>query len=439
MNGDGTAWRGAGLKGAAPGGANRVGLCLMGLAILATAFLAYANLKAALPTAEWWAALVHPDLASMPQLIAHYAFLPRLTVGLLCGVGLGLAGVLFQQVLDNPLAEPGTLGVFAGAKLALALATLWAPALLALGYEPVAIAGGSACVGLVLLLARRTGFAPLAVILSGLVIALCFEAINKMLVIAYFEDLNDLFTWQAGWLNQNSWVTAMTLAPQVALAALAAAVLARPLALLDLDEAGARSVGLPIATIRFVTLVVGVLVSASVVGAVGVIGFIGLAGPALARASGARRLRDRLLWGSLASALLLTLADQAAQRLAGRSGIPVGAVTALLGAPLLIWLIVRLRAGGSEPRPSLPIPATRRVRPGAAFAWLLLLLVVAVAIALSLGRLPDGWHWSLSGADLGAVLPWRAPRVLAALGAGCMLGCAGALLQRLTGNPIASP
>ncbi|MEH3117463.1 MAG: Fe(3+)-hydroxamate ABC transporter permease FhuB [Methylorubrum populi] len=414
-----------------------LGATLVALAGIATILLFGLNLAGTLPAAGWSAALLHPDPGNLPQLVVHDSLLPRLAVGLLCGAGLGLAGALFQQVLDNPLAEPGTLGVFAGAKLALALATLWLPELLAFGYEPVALTGGAACLGLVLLLSNRQGFAPLAVILAGLIVALYFEAIAKMLVLAHFEALADLFQWQAGWLNQNSWSVAASLAPRIGLAALAAALLARPLALLDLDEAGARSLGLPIAWIRLAALLVAVFLGASIAGAVGAIGFIGLAGPAIARLGGARRLRDRMLWGSLVGAVLLALADQLVQALFGRIGLPTGTVTALLGAPLLVVLLVRLRKPDTETRLAVAPSAARRRRSWPLVAALVPTLLLLVLVALALGRLPGGWVWTWS--DLGPLLPWRAPRVFAALGAGVMLGGAGTLLQRLTGNPIASP
>ncbi|SFT27465.1 Fe(3+)-hydroxamate ABC transporter permease FhuB [Methylobacterium sp. yr668] len=413
-------WRGAGL---------------LALALAVSAALLHANLAAVLPPGQWWAALLHPTDGDMPQLVLRDSLLPRLAMAVLAGGGLGLAGVLFQQVLDNPLAEPGTLGVFAGAKLALALATLWWPALLIYGYEPVAGAGAALCTGLVLLLSGRSGYAPSTVILAGLVVGLSAEAANRMLVLAHFDALSDLYAWQAGALNQNNWDGVRGLVPRLALAALAAGLLARPLTLIELGDAGARGLGVSTAGTRLAALALGVAVGASVTGYLGVIGFVGLAGPAIARYGGARRLRDRLLWGPVAGAVLLVLTDQLVQRLIGRSGVPTGAVTALVGAPLLVGLILGLRTAREAPPAPGPIPV-RLARPWPAIGALAILALAAVGLSLTLGRDAQGWLWS---PDPGALLAWRAPRALAALGAGAMLAYAGGLLQRLTGNPLASP
>lgn len=416
--------------------AHRPALVAAGLGGLAAA-LALANLSAVAPTTDWFAAAFAPDGNDMRELVVHYSLLPRLAVALLCGIGLGLSGALMQQVLRNPLAEPGTLGVFAGARLALVAATLWAPGLLAYGYEPVALAGGASCMAVVLALARGRGFAPVAVVLSGMIVSLALEAANKMLTIGNYETLSDLLIWQAGSLAQNSWETAAGLAPRIAAAIAAAALISRALGLLDLDDSGARSLGARLAATRLVALVIAVLVSASIVGAVGAIGFIGLAGPAIARAAGARSLGERLVWGAAISAAILALTDQAVVMAARGAQLPTGSVTALFGAPLLLWLVWRLRstAGG--------LTAAPKSRGGASWGGapaLLLLpaLAAAVWLALSLGRVPDGWRWAF-GPEFAVMAPWRAPRIAAALAAGFLLSVAGALLQRVSGNPMASP
>ncbi|PZQ12930.1 MAG: Fe(3+)-hydroxamate ABC transporter permease FhuB [Ancylobacter novellus] len=410
------------------------------LGLLALGFaLAVFNLSAAAPPGRWLEALVAPDIGDMRELIVRYSALPRIAVALLCGAGLGLAGALLQQVLRNPLAEPGTLGVFAGARFALYAATLWAPGLLAFGYEPLALAGGAASMALVLALARGRGFAPFAVVLAGLIVSLALEAANKMLTIGNFEQLSDLMIWQAGSLAQNDWSAAAGLGPRIALAALAAALLARPLALLDLDEAGAKSLGVPLSFIRFAAVVVAVLVSASVVGAVGAIGFVGLAGPAVARAAGARSFGQRLVWGAGVSAGVLLLTDQALVAATGGMLPPTGAVTALLGAPLLLWLVWRFRSTASGERAADEGPRAGSGAPGLGLLLPLVpLAAVAVWLALSLGRTPDGWLWAW-GRDFAALSTWRGPRVAAALSAGFMLSAAGAILQRISGNPMASP
>jgi iron complex transport system permease protein len=405
--------------------------------LAAGVLLAALNLSAELPPDRWAQAFLDPDESAMGELVAHYSALPRVALALLCGAGLGLSGALLQQVLRNPLAEPGTLGVFAGARFALFAATLWAPSLLAFGYEPLALAGGTASMALVLALCRGRGFAPAVVVLAGMIVSLALEAANKMLTIGNYEILSDLLIWQAGSLAQNDWSSAARLLPRIVLAGLLAALITRPLSLLDLDDAGARSLGGRLALTRFAALGIAVLVSASVSATVGAIGFIGLAGPAVARAAGARKVGQRLVWGALVSAGMLLLTDQALVATTGGTLPPTGAVTALLGAPLLLWLVWRFRSTAPGER------VERLAAPRRAGGWrsvLALVPVVAAAalLAMSLGRTPEGWRWA-TGPELAALATWRGPRVAASLAAGFMLSVSGAILQRISGNPMASP
>ncbi|MDQ0467881.1 Fe(3+)-hydroxamate ABC transporter permease FhuB [Labrys wisconsinensis] len=427
--------------GAARGaGARPVGAALL-LALVAAAALAATllNLTAQLPAPLLAQAVLAPDLGDMRQVLVHYSALPRLTVSLLCGAALGLAGAVFQQVLRNPLAAPDTLGVAAGAQLALALATLAAPELLVWGRDGVALAGGAAAVAAVFALAWRKSLSPLAVVLAGLVVGLQAGAAGAALVLLKHEWLQSLFIWGAGSLGQQDWTTVLRLAPRLGLAVLALGLMLRPLTLLGLDDAGARSLGLPLEVHRFLALGLAVAITAFVVAAVGVIGFVGLAAPALARLGGARRLGARLLAAALIGAVLLWAADQAVQIVTGLQGdlLPTGAVTALVGAPLLLFLLPRLSLGVEPPALASERPV-RALRPGRLLALLAAGLCVAAVLALLVGPGPQGWRIAL-GEDLTGLLPWRLPRIAAALAAGAMLAVAGVMMQRLTGNPMASP
>ncbi len=128
--------------------------------LLGVAFaLSIVNLNVALPYAQWRQALWQPDVDDIAQMLFHYSLLPRLAVALLVGAGLGLVGVLFQQVLRNPLAEPTTLGVATGAQLGITVTTLWAiPGVLASQFAALAggLSGGRAGVW------RLVGQAPVA-------------------------------------------------------------------------------------------------------------------------------------------------------------------------------------------------------------------------------------------------------------------------------------
>ncbi|MCK2184305.1 Fe(3+)-hydroxamate ABC transporter permease FhuB [Halomonas getboli] len=412
-------------------------VCL--LLSLLTASLALAHLHDGLGLAAGLSSLVAIPDASADALVLHFAWWPRLAMALMAGGGLALAGVLMQQVLRNPLAAPTTLGVASGANLALMAASLLAPGLLALGREWVALTGGGLAMGLVFALAWRRGLSPVVVVLGGLVVNLYFGALSMVLLLFHQEALKGLLIWGAGSLAQNGWSDAAFLAPRLALGALGAVWLLRPLAVLELDEAGARSLGVSLKWLRLGGLGLAVFLTGCVVSTVGIVGFIGLAAPNIVRLAGARRLGTRLLWSTLLGALLLATTDQLLQRYAGTlpTLIPTGATTAALGAPLLLWLIPRLRLNGSAPPSHAGTPAPRHPAPRRRIAGLALALVAMTVLAALAGQGADGWQWA-SPLDTN-LLEWRWPRLLAAAGCGLMLAIAGTLIQRLTANPMASP
>ncbi|MBS9402148.1 Fe(3+)-hydroxamate ABC transporter permease FhuB [Halomonas sp. TRM85114] len=370
------------------------------------------------------------------SLTLHYSWWPRLSMALLAGGGLALAGVLMQQVLRNPLAAPTTLGVASGANLALMLATLMAPGLLMLGREWVALAGGGGAMALVMALVWQRGLAPVVVVLAGLVVNLYAGALGMALLLFHQEALKGLLIWGAGSLAQNGWSDVVFLAPRVLLGALAAWLLLRPLSVLELDDASARSLGVSLKHLRLAGLGLAVFITGCVVSVVGVVGFIGLAAPNIVRLAGARRLGARLAWSTLLGALMLATADLLLQHSSGAlpTLIPTGATTAALGAPLLLWLIPRLRLGGRQPTASR-LDVKRHPRPTRLALGLAMLLSVAVILAVTLGQTADGWFASLAG----DVLQWRVPRLIAAAASGVMLAIAGTLIQRITANPMASP
>lgn len=415
-------------------------IALLALLAAAAGGLSVFNLLQQLPLAQWGQALRAPDIDNVQQMVFHYSLLPRLCIALLAGAGLGLVGVLFQQVLRNPLAEPATLGVSAGAQLGLTIATLWMLPGGALTEQLAAMAGAIVVGALVFGVAWGKRMSPVTLILAGLVLGLYCGAVSSLLALFNYEQLQGLFLWSTGSLNQQDWSAVQFILPRLLLAALLAALLIRPLTLLGLDDGVARNLGLGLALARFSALALAIVFSAMLVNAVGVIGFIGLFAPLMAKMLGARRLAHRMMLAPLLGALLLWLTDQLMVWLAlVWREIPTGAATALIGAPLLLWLLPRLRSAATPPPMNLGdrVPAERQHLP----RWLVLggaLLLAGLAVALMLGKNAAGWHWSV-GTEFESLWPWRWPRMLSALAAGVMLAVAGTLIQKLTGNPMASP
>ena len=377
---------------------------------------------------------------TLESILLWHSLVPRSVTALICGAALGLAGLLLQRVLRNPIADASTLGVVSGAQLALTFATAFAPAAIAFSREGVALAGAIGAVALVLGLSWRRGLDPLTVVLSGMVVALLAAALSATVILAKGEYMLSLFIWGAGSLNQQSWDAALSLGPRLLLGWLSAALLLRPLALLSLDDGTARSLGLALHATRIAVLGIAIWLAASVTAEVGVIGFVGLAAPALAREIGARTPRQFLLAAPAVGALLLSITDSSVQLLG--SGFadfaPTGAATALFGGPLLLWLMRRV----SPAPPAQAVDAmalTRRIaRPRHWLVALALAIAVIAVFGLVLGRGPQGWGLA-TGALFAELLPFRGPRLVAAGAAGALLGAAGCLMQRLTANPLAGP
>lgn len=371
--------------------------------------------------------------------LAYYSLLPRLAMAGVCGFALGLAGMLFQHVLGNPLASPSTLGIEAGAQLSLGIVMLWFPAILGWSRDVSTVFGGFAAMGIVFAVAWRFKFNPVVVILAGMVTGFYCAAIVTLLTLMNDHYLSGLFIWGGGSLNQNDWRQVSTLIPKVIGCTLIAVVLVKQLTVLTLGDA-ATSLGARLQVIRASALFVAVALTSFTVSAVGIIGFLGLAAPAIARAIGARRIATRLFGASLCGAALLITVDQLVQLYNGATGIamPTGAVTALIGAPVLLFLMYKRSLPNIIAGQDRVIPAASS-RPRMLLVGLTVLLVATSLLAVFVGRDVNAAWANQSGDILASLLPWRLPRLVAAASAGVLLALSGALLQRLTGNALASP
>ncbi|MCQ1838491.1 Fe(3+)-hydroxamate ABC transporter permease FhuB [Neorhizobium galegae] len=377
--------------------------------------------------------------AALDAILLWNSLLPRAAIALIAGAALGLAGALLQRVLRNPIADASTLGIASGAQLALTLSLGFLPLMTGISRELVAFAGGFAAVAIVLALSWRRGLDPVTVAISGMIVSLIAASLSVTLVLARGEYAMSIHIWGAGALNQQDWSGVISLAPRLAAGILAAALLLRPLNVLALDDSSARSLGVALHGVRFSILVLAVWLSASVTATVGIIGFLGLAAPTMARFCGARTTGQVMMAAPLAGAAVLFLADCLTQLLGpGFSDlVPTGAATALLGGPLLLLLLPRVH-GFSAVTATVDAASRQLRKPAAALSLLAAALVIIFALVLTLSPTDHGWSVAL-GPLFSELLPFRLPRILAAGGAGAMLGAAGFIMQRVTGNPIASP
>jgi iron complex transport system permease protein len=274
--------------------------------------------------------------------------LPRVVLAALVGASLATAGALFQALLRNPLADPYVLGVSGGAALG-GIVVLAAGGALGLGYAAVPPASFAGAIATLLLLFAVAGgrgrLSPTTLLLTGVVFnAFASAAIVFLAAGAGLAQGASLFLWLIGNLSEARFEVAGWVAAFLALGLACALPLARALNLLALGEEPAAQLGVPVDAVRRLLLVATSLMVGAAVSVSGLIGFVGLIIPHLLRLSVGPDHRLLLPAATLGGAAFLVVCDTAARTVLGGRELPVGAITALVGGPLFLFL---LRRGGS--------------------------------------------------------------------------------------------
>jgi len=272
--------------------------------------------------------------------------LPRATLAILAGFAFGIAGVTFQTMLRNPLASPDIIGISSGASVA----AVFGIVVLSLSETLVsvlAVCGALLTAIAIYLLSNKGGFAGTRLILIGIGIAAMLDAgVTYVLSKAAAWDLQSAMRWLTGSLNGTTWSAVLPLAIAAALLVPALLMKGRDLGMLRLGDDSAASLGVRVQRTRVVVIVAAVALLAFATAATGPIAFVAfMAGPIAARIVGPGA--SLLLPAGLVGALLVQLSDLLGQ-FAFDSRYPVGVVTGVLGAPYLIYLLIRTnRSGGS--------------------------------------------------------------------------------------------
>jgi iron complex transport system permease protein len=270
--------------------------------------------------------------------------MPRVVLGTLAGAGLAVAGAAWQGVLRNPLADPYLVGASAGAAVGAAAALLFGVGGGASLTLPLLAFGGSlAAVGVVYRLASEPG-RPLSVerlLLAGVAVSSLLSAVLSLLMLIRQDAFTQLYLWLIGGLAGRGWEHVGLLACYGGLAAAGLWWWVPRLNLMQLGEQTARSLGVDHRRDPQVVVGLAALLTAAVVSVCGMIGFLGLVVPHLARLLAGPDMRRALPVAALLGAILLTLGDLAARTLWAPVEIPVGVLTALLGAPFFLFLLAR--------------------------------------------------------------------------------------------------
>lgn len=394
-----------------------------------------------------WTLLWAPERAEhFDAFYFAYGTLPRFAAAVLGGAILGLVGSLLQQLTQNPMTSPLTLGTSSGAWLAIVLVSAFAPGVAGDGLALAALTGALSAFGLIVVITGPRAMGGISLVIAGMVVNLLFGALATAVVLLKSEFISNIFLWGAGDLAQNGWAGIEWLLPRTLPIMFAILLFApRALALISLGNEGARARGLTVVPVFVVLTALGVWLASAFITTAGVINFTGLIAPNIARAAGWQTPRKQLLASTLIGAVLLTATDGLAVLLSSvtESIVPTGVVSAVIGTPLFIGLACRrLKRAAAETVENATVgtlpSGVKRFGSKTAFSLVALLLLVLLFTVVDFGSVATGnfFHFGLFDRH---TLSLRLPRLATALFAGAGLAVAGGILQRLIRNPLASP
>jgi iron complex transport system permease protein len=271
--------------------------------------------------------------------------LPRTVLGMLVGAALGMAGAGFQGVFRNPLADPYLLGVSAGAGLGAVLALGFG---LDIGVGPVSALPAAAFAGAILavagsaVVARGSFASPATLLLSGVAMAALFSAAQTFALQRLDQTRSrEVLSWLFGKLATSGWQPVLLLLPYVVLAGLVLVLHARHLDVLRLGDDEARALGLDPARSRLLVILAATLVTAAAVSVSGLIAFVGLVVPHVVRLLTTHSYRVVVPLSAVVGAAFLSFVDVGARTLAAPAELPVGVITAFVGAPFFAFVLWR--------------------------------------------------------------------------------------------------
>ncbi|SEP21574.1 iron complex transport system permease protein [Salinihabitans flavidus] len=292
-------------------------------------------------------------LSQMERVVLFDIRLPRLAMGVLVGAALAVSGAAMQGLFRNPLADPGIVGVGAGAGLGAILAIVlgallpvWIINLVGNQLTPfAAFLGGWGSTILLYRVSTRHGRTSVAtMLLAGIALGALAGALSGILVyIADDRQLRDLTFWGLGSLTGASWAKVFAAGPLIVLSIGAALVLGRGLNGLALGEATAAHIGIDVQRMKNVAILSVAGATGAAVAVSGGIGFVGIVVPHLLRLASGPDHRTLLLNSALLGASLLILADVIARVVIAPAELPIGIVTAVLGAPVFLWILLKRR------------------------------------------------------------------------------------------------
>jgi iron complex transport system permease protein len=325
-------------------------LLILGAATLLVAFGALMVGGAAIPPQEvvrqcWQSLCGHaPDDATGRIILTTR--LPRIILAIAVGAGMGLAGLAAQTLFRNPLASPYVMGVSSGAAVGAVVGMLLAGKVIGFAAVPLfSVASGLVVTAAVFLLARRGGHFGQSLLLAGIAVSAFCSALTAAALYLAGERLQTLVFWLMGGLWQATWRDELVMAPATAACFTALVFLAPAMDVALVGERSARDLGVNVRRLQNGLLILVAVTTSVAISLTGVIGFVGLIVPHLLRMAMGAGHRSLVPACAIGGALLLLVADTLARTVAAPAEVPVGILTALVGAPVFLWLLQRRGVG----------------------------------------------------------------------------------------------
>ncbi|MCA1022835.1 iron chelate uptake ABC transporter family permease subunit [Halobacillus litoralis] len=315
---------------------------IIGIAVLILSFFAAMTFGAAETTfKQAWVSMTTGSLDSTTTMLREIR-LPREIAAALVGAALAVSGAIMQGLTRNPLADPGLLGLTAGANAALAVTLAFFPSANYMGIMLACFIG--AAVGVVLVFgigsAKRGGFSPFRIVLAGAAISAFLFAVAEGISL-YFKVSKDVSMWTAGGLIGVSWNQIQLIAPVVLIGTIVAVLLARQLTIISLNEDVAVGLGQNILLVKIILFIVITLLAGAAVALVGNLAFVGLMVPHMVRPFVGNDYRMVLPMSALFGGAFLLLADTLARTINAPYETPVAAIVAVLGLPFFLFVVQR--------------------------------------------------------------------------------------------------
>jgi ABC-type Fe3+-siderophore transport system, permease component len=286
------------------------------------------------------------DLASGDGLVVKYR-LPRLLIACMVGCNMAVSGFILQGITRNPLASPDVVGVSAGSGLFAVIILLVFPAAAAGVLPAAAFAGALTAAAIVYLMAYRrgVGIRPVRLALTGVAVSAGFQALITYMIVKYALSSSQALVWLKGSLYARSWQHVELLWPWTVAGLVLVLFNRGNLNTIQLSEETVKGLGMRVQLIRLLLMLAAVALAASSVAVAGTIGFVGLVIPPLAKLISGFDSRKTLPVAALMGATLVVLADLLGRVLHPPLEIPAGIITALIGAPYFIYILLLRKTG----------------------------------------------------------------------------------------------